>query len=406
MNVWWGVIGAAFVLSAVLSCLVTALMRKLSPQWGLVDRPNARKVHLVPTPLGGGLGIAVGILIPLGGISLLAWIMTRVPALADLLPPELRQHLSGINSKSGQVWSILLGGALLTVMGLLDDLKNLKWQPKLLIQFLVAGGMVGAGFHLTVLLPVPWVGELLTLFWIVILTNAFNFLDNMDGLSGGIGWIASILFSILMLTGTSDPRWFVAGMLVILAGSLTGFLIHNWPPARIFMGDAGSCLIGFLLAVLTVSGTFYDYEQNHPHVLLAPLCILAVPLYDFCSVVLIRLSQGRSPFHADKNHFSHRLVEMGLSKPNAVLTIHLVTLTTGLGGLLLYHVPDWSGAGLIVASELCLLAIVWVLEQTGRRSLREQAAQSSSAAAAAPAATSLALESHSAEGSQSAKEDA
>ena len=129
-----------------------------------------------------------------------------------------------------------------------------------------------------------------------------------------------------------------------------------------------------VLAVLTVSGTFYNYEQNHPHVLLAPLCILAVPLYDFSSVVLIRLSQGKSPFHADKNHFSHRLVEMGLSKPNAVLTIHLVTLTTGLGGLLLYHVPNWSAAALIVCMELCLLAVVWILEHTGRSSIRAQSA--------------------------------
>ena len=125
-------------------------------------------------------------------------------------------------------------------------------------------------------------------------------------------------------------------------------------------------LIGLLLACTTVVGTFYDYSRPNTHVLFAPLCILAVPLYDFCSVVLIRLSQGRSPFHADKCHFSHRLVEMGLSRRNAVLTIYLVTLTTGLGGLLLYQVESGVGAGLVLTLVGCLLAVVAILETAGR----------------------------------------
>jgi UDP-GlcNAc:undecaprenyl-phosphate GlcNAc-1-phosphate transferase len=171
-----------------------------------------------------------------------------------------------------------------------------------------------------------------------------------------------------MLTAGGTPHWFVAGFLLLLAGALAGFLLHNWPPARIFMGDTGSCLVGLWIASLTVLGTFYETGSPGPHVIFAPLCVLAVPLYDFCSVMLIRIRQGRSPFHADKSHFSHRLVELGLSRRSAVLTIHLVTLMTGLAGLLLYQVPGLVGCGLVLAVVGCSLAVIAILETAGRAS--------------------------------------
>jgi UDP-GlcNAc:undecaprenyl-phosphate GlcNAc-1-phosphate transferase len=171
----------------------------------------------------------------------------------------------------------------------------------------------------------------------------------------------------VLLTSTGQPRWLVAGVLLVLAGSVAGFLVfHNWPPAKIFMGDAGSCFLGWMLACLTVMGTFYEQDLASRHVILAPLCVLAVPLYDFCSVVIIRLREGRSPFQPDKKHFSHRLVELGLQPRNAVLTIHLATLTTGIGALLLYRVKSWTGAGMIITLVGCVLAIVAILETAGR----------------------------------------
>ena len=126
------------------------------------------------------------------------------------------------------------------------------------------------------------------------------------------------------------------------------------------------------IASMTVVGTFYEYEKTPPYVMLAPLCVLAIPLYDFCSVMIIRLSEGRSPFHADKCHFSHRLVELGLSRRDAVLTIHLATLTTGLGGLLLYQVSNWAGALIVVALILCVLAVIAILETAARRHQKKQ----------------------------------
>ena len=138
------------------------------------------------------------------------------------------------------------------------------------------------------------------------------------------------------------------------------------------MGDAGSYFGGLLIASLTAAATFYETELGSRHVLLAPLCVLAVPLYDIASVLVIRFSQGRSPFQPDKSHFSHRLVELGLKPSRAVLTIYLATLTTGLAGLTLYEVPGWKGAWIILFIVACVLAIVAILETAGRRAARRR----------------------------------
>ncbi|MFN0198243.1 MAG: MraY family glycosyltransferase [Planctomycetaceae bacterium] len=350
----------------VISFGATAWMRKLAPRLGLIDRPAARKVHTTPTPLGGGIGIWLGVVLPLIGVQLLAYLYQKGTLAGLRLPQELTVHFDGIGFRGPQLWAILAGGTILSIMGLLDDLKNLRWWPRLIMQILVATGLVMSGVKVTLLLNYPWIGNVVTILWLLVLMNSFNFLDNMDGLSSGIALIAALGFVIVMLTGTSEPRWLVGGVLLILAGSIAGFLCHNWPPARIFMGDTGSHFIGLMLASMTVLGTFYEYKPQTEHHILAPLCILAIPLYDFCSVIVIRLSQGRSPFHADKSHFSHRLVELGLKPKYAVLTIYLATMTTGLAGLLLYRVPDWPSALLLMALVTCVLAIIAILETVGR----------------------------------------
>lgn len=355
--------GSAFLVSL----LATAAIRRLAPRWGLIDQPAARKVHVVPTPLGGGIGIYLGCVIPLAAAHAgAAWAM-RQPEFPRWIPPDWAVHFPGILARAGQLWVIIAAGTLLVLMGLVDDRKGLPWAPRLTVQLLLAAGLCAAGVHASLFVAQPWIGYAVTVVWLVVLINAFNFLDNMDALSGGIGLIAASLFAAVMLASQSEPRWLVGGCLVVLAGSLAGFLVHNRPPARIFMGDAGSTFIGLMLASLTLLGTFYGPQQSSRHVILAPLCILAVPLYDFSSVMLIRLSEGRSPFHPDKKHFSHRLVELGLSKPHAVLTVHLATLTTGLGGLMLYQVPGWPGAALVIALVLCVLTIIAILETVGRR---------------------------------------
>lgn len=330
------------------------------------QQPAARKVHVTPTPLGGGIGIWCGIVLPLLIVQLIAWLVIHRQVPAVWIPPEIVPHLQGVMQQSPRVWSIVAAGTILTCMGLLDDLRNLPWQPRLLVQMLVSCGLIYGGVRASIFVEYPWLGAIVTFCWIMALINSFNFLDNMDALSGGIGLIASVMFAIIMLAFLEEPRWMVGGFLLILAGAIAGFLIHNRPPAKIFMGDTGSYLIGLCLATMTILGTFYDANSSGTHVILAPLCVLAVPLYDLLTVLTIRIWEGRSPFHADKSHFSHRLVQLGMSKPAAVATIHLTTLMTGLGGLLLYRVHNWSDAGLIMLLIFCVLAIIAILEMTGR----------------------------------------
>jgi UDP-GlcNAc:undecaprenyl-phosphate GlcNAc-1-phosphate transferase len=194
-------------------------------------------------------------------------------------------------------------------------------------------------------------------------------LDNMDGLSAGVAAIAATLLAVVMLltpeASSGQPQLFIAGFLFLLVGALVGFLVHNRPPARLFMGDAGSYFVGFCLAVMTILATFSDSGLPR-HAILAPLCVLAIPLYDTVSVVWIRLRQGRSPFEADTSHFSHRLVALGLSKTQAVLTIYLATAACGLGAVLLHQV-DFGGAIVVLLIIACLLSVVAILEATALR---------------------------------------
>lgn len=360
-------LAACLIPSFLVSCGVTAFMRWFSPRIGLIDQPAARKVHTTPTPLGGGLGIVAGFLITTVGAYVAVWWLHRQPVLPAWFPEELAPHLSGVLARAGDLWKLVAAGVLIATMGFLDDFRPLPWQPRLFLQLGVSLALALGGVRATVFATQPWIGFVLTVLWIGVLINSFNFLDNMDALSSGIGLIAATVFAAVMLTSGAEPRWFVGGVLLVLVGSISGFLVHNWPPAKIFMGDAGSMFIGLMLASLTLMGTFYDAGQSSRSVILAPLCVLAVPLYDFTSVMLIRLSQGRSPFQPDKSHFSHRLVELGLSRKHAVLTVHLCTITTGLGALLLYRVHDWTGALLVIALVLCVLAVIAILETVGRR---------------------------------------
>lgn len=360
-----------FVLGCVLPAfwvafLSTWLLRVLAPRWGLIDNPAARKVHLVPTPLGGGIGIVLGVVIPLGIAQLLYVVFGQQPPAS--LPAELVRLLDAVAYRAPQLWIVIGCALVLSVIGLMDDFRPLGWRLRLGLQFLMASIVVAAGVRATVFVQNPWIGAVLSVGWFVVLVNSFNFLDNMDGLSSGIALIVCGVFAVMMLTGTGEPRWLVAGFFLVQAGSLLGFLCHNWSPARIFMGDCGSYFIGFTIASMTVLGTFYTKEAADRHVMMAPFCVLAIPLYDITSVVILRLREGRSPFQPDKRHFSHRLVAMGLRPVHAVLTVHLATLTTSLGGIVLYSVPTWSTSIAPLAMVACVLLIIAVLESTPRPS--------------------------------------
>ena len=364
-------IALSAMVAAFISWLSLYLIRRFSVSMGLLDKPGHRKVHAAATPLGGGIGIWLGVIGVFAIGTLGVFVLRQVPSLKELLPNAIAIQLNGMWSRADEAWLIFGAASTMALLGLLDDIRGLAWQARLGAEFLVAGFTVYVlGYQLTAFLPYPWVTGVLSVLWIVAMINSFNMLDNMDALSGGVAAIIASVLGVVMLAtpepGNGQPQVFVAALLFIICGGLVGFLWHNRPPAKIFMGDAGSYFVGFLIAVATLLSTYAGYQETRPHAVLAPLCVMAVPLYDMFTVIWIRLREGRSPFEGDKRHFSHRLVALGLSKTQAVLTIYLVTLTCGFAALLLGRV-DVLAAGLVVGIVVCMLGLTIILESTGWR---------------------------------------
>ncbi len=376
MIVLWLIVGSVLP-SMFITWAAVFVIRRFGPRFGMVDSPGHRKVHSKPMPTCGGLGVWLGIVVPfsIGQALLVAIASGNAAFLVEGLPPAIVQHLPGLENQAIKLWMLLGGGTVLMILGLIDDLRGLDWKLRLGVQSTVALTLVLSGWQLQAFIDAPWFTIPLSVFWIVALINSFNMLDNMDGLSAGVAAIAATMLAAVMLVApdpiTNQPQLFVAGFLLVMVGALVGFLWHNRPPARIFMGDAGSYLIGYLIAMATLTASFAGYEKVPPHAILAPLCVLAVPIYDMTTVIAIRLRQGRSPFEGDKSHFSHRLVELGMTKAQAVGTIYLTTATCGLGALLLHQV-NVGGAAVIVILNSCVLVLIGILETTGRRNARDK----------------------------------
>lgn len=344
-----------------------------APRWGLLDRPNARKVHQEPMPLGGGLAIWAAVVGSFAVGQIVLWIAQSRPEFAARLPAFIQSHLPGITNKTAQLWGLLAAGTVLMLIGLWDDCRELHWAPRLIVQVVVAAFTVfWLGTRITLFIQQPWITWVLSILWIVALTNSFNMLDNMDGSSAGIAAIAALALAVFLLfpppQSASPPQLFVGGFLLVIVGAAIGFLWHNRPPARVFMGDAGAYFLGYGLATATLLATYTTYQSPRPHAVLAPVCVMAVPLYDLVTVLWIRVREGDSPLQADKNHFTHRLVDLGLTKTQAVLTIYLTTGLCGLAALLLHRV-DFAGAVIVGLLVLCTLALVNILETTARRKI-------------------------------------
>jgi UDP-GlcNAc:undecaprenyl-phosphate GlcNAc-1-phosphate transferase len=286
------------------------------------------------------------------------------PGHLDFLGESATTYATDFLHKIGQLIIILLSITVLFLLGLWDDLKHLSPFTKLAVQFAVA--IIAAAFgdvRVELFIGSKIATSLLSAVWIVLIINAFNFLDNMDGLTAGIAVIAS---SILFTAAAISGQVFVGGLAIVFIGTLMGFLVFNFPPAKIFAGDAGSLVIGFFVALLTLRTTYYHEAQSGPlYPVFLPVLVMAVPLYDFVSVTLLRIIQGKSPFVGDTQHFSHRLKKRGLTATQTVLTLYLATLCTGLGATFLYQV-NLTGAILIFAQTFMILAIIAIFETTVR----------------------------------------
>ena len=347
----------------MVSLLLTALTKKLAERFSFVSRPIKDRFSARTVPLGGGIAIFA---------TITTIIIAGALAIKFLLVPGQLAWISGsanINpadflGKINQLTIMLLSVFILFALGLWDDIKHLGPFFKLAVQFAVAIAAASlAEIRVEFFIESKIITSALSAIWIVLIINAFNFLDNMDGLSAGIAVITgSILFTAAAISG----QVFVGGLALVFIGTLLGFLVLNFPPAKIFMGDAGSLVVGFFMAMLALRTTYYHEAQSGRwYPVLMPLVVMAVPLYDFISVTVLRISQGKSPFVGDTQHFSHRLKKHGLTDTQTVLTLYLATLCTGLGAIFLYQV-NLAGAILILTQTFMILAIIAIFEATAK----------------------------------------
>lgn len=348
------------VISFVTSAVLTALVKRLAMRFDFVSRPSADRYSRSVIPLGGGIAIFTTVAAALVAAVLIVYFAVAPGRLDELLGDSVTIHAEGFIEKIPHLVIIIFCMAVLFALGLWDDRRHLGPYIKMFVQFIVAFiAAVAAEVRVEFFIESKIITSLLSAFWIVLIINAFNFLDNMDGASAGIAVIAS---AILFVAAAIGGQVFVGAMAVIFIGALLGFLVFNFPPAEIFMGDSGSMVVGFIVALLTLRTTYYQQAASgNWYPVLMPLIVMAVPLYDFISVTLLRLCQGKSPFVGDTQHFSHRLRRRGLTETQTVLTLYLATLLTGLGGTFLYQV-NLAGAVLIFIQTVMILAIIAILE--------------------------------------------
>lgn len=309
----------AFASSTVVTLLSLPLWRAWCQRVGHVDDPGRRKIHATPIPLAGGLAVMTGFVLPL----CVGWLVLRAGVLGAETVEPLRY---GFGRRADQLAAILVGALAMVALGWLDDKHELRPAAKFAGQVLIATLVAVAGVRITLFVPSLPFSYVVTVLWILTVVNAFNFMDNMNGLCAGLGAIAAGFFG---LSAAWHGQYLVALLAWLICGALLGFLPYNFPRATAFLGDAGSHLVGFLLAVLAILPHFYSERNPLRLAVLSPLLILAVPLGDLAWVVALRARLGRPFYVGDTNHLSHRLVRRGLKPSNAVALIWLLAGACG-----------------------------------------------------------------------------
>ena len=310
---------AAFLGAFATSLLALPLWRKWCVRTNLVDDPGHRKIHHIPVPLAGGFAVLTGILVPLlTGAILLKFGFVKVSSAGAIV--------HGIDRRALELAVLALGGIAITLLGWLDDKHELKALPKFIGQILIAVAVAAACKRITLFVHSDIFSYAITILWLLTIINAFNFMDNMNGLCAGVGAIAAFIFALL---AAANGEYLVAITGFLMCGALVGFLPWNFPNARVFLGDAGSHLVGYLLAVMAILPHFYTKQNPHPFAVLAPLLVLAVPLLDLAQVSLFRTLNKKPFWIGDTNHLSHRLTRAGLNRTSAVLVLWLIATLVG-----------------------------------------------------------------------------
>jgi UDP-GlcNAc:undecaprenyl-phosphate GlcNAc-1-phosphate transferase len=315
--------------SGLISFIATPLLRKLASSIDFVDNPERRKLHATPMPMLGGLAIYFGM------VS--AAVMTNT-----------RMHT--------EMMGIISGATIVTLFGLWDDRYGMRPLVKLGGQALATLILITAGIQVT-LFSTPVFNVILTFLWVLGISNALNLLDNMDGLAAGITAVISGFFLVLAVV---EGLGVVSTLAAAMLGACVGFLYYNFNPATLFMGDAGSLLVGFILAVLGIKLTFAGRPQDVTWMI--PIILLGLPIFDTTLVIISRLRRGTPVYQGGKDHTSHRLVSVfGMTPARAVMTLYLVSSVLGLLALMLRDsTPAQARLILVVLSVLFVAALFWM----------------------------------------------
>lgn len=327
-----------FGLALLISLVLTPLVRFLAIKAGVMDLPSPIKVHQSPTPRLGGIAIFFGFVLSL------------------LLTESLTAKQEGV----------IIGASLALVVGIIDDVRSVPATIKLSVLFAITWFLAGRGVIL-LLVPLEWPGSyivnfILTLFWVVGVTSAFNAMDNMDGLAAGLTCFASAAYAYVAI---QNDLWAWGALAVALMGSCLGFLFFNLPPAKIFMGDSGSFFLGYCLAVISVMG---QWSSNPMKAILVPVFILGLPIFDLMYVIVrrqrkrITKSLRQIVTFSAKDHFSHRLLDLGMSKRQALLFTYAVALALSMGAVAMRYVHKLEAIMLCIQFVVVAFLIVILME--------------------------------------------
>jgi UDP-GlcNAc:undecaprenyl-phosphate/decaprenyl-phosphate GlcNAc-1-phosphate transferase len=327
---------AAFIVACASSFTATPLSIWLAKRWGVLDHPDSRKVHQIPIPRWGGIGIYLGILMGVAGVIL------GFPRFRQLLayryPLYSHGDLLGIISLDKQLAGILVGLTAVVILGMRDDQRGVPALPKLLTQIIAS--LVALNYGVQIMgLRLPFfnytqfpilLSQVITVFWVIGFMNAINLADGLDGLAAGLAAIASATFlAVAVIQGDTGTPFIakqlkLAGVLsAILCGSCLGFLPYNFSPAKVFMGDGGALGIGFLLGAITVIGTL---KTTAVLSVMIPVIVVALPVIDVSLAMIRRYKKGQRIMDPDKDHLHHRLMALGWTPREVVLLVYVLTL--------------------------------------------------------------------------------
>lgn len=345
----WGDIAIAFVLACMTTFVITPYTIKLARKWGAVDTPrDERRVNKTTMPRLGGLAIIAGFVVSI--VYLIA--ILNIEKSINLLEDNTYLKLIGF----------FIGGLIISIVCFIDDLKDLPPLVKLAAQLVAAGIVVAFGLKIE-MINIPFLYKIglpdvfsiiLTMGWIVGVTNAINLIDGLDGLSTGITLISCV--SLLIIFALKGSQIITILLITALAGALSGFLPFNFNPAKTFMGDAGSNFLGYSLAVISIFGVAKTYTLI---VVVAPLIVLGLPVVDTIVAIIRRMIKGKSikaVMKADKNHFHHKLLKMGFTQREAVLIMYGITAALGIFAIVLLESGIWKALSFLLM-VIALIAI-------------------------------------------------